>query len=406
MPFDVEKIRGEFPILSRPLPGGRRLAYLDNGATSQKPRCVIDRLSRFYAEENANIHRGLHHLSAEATTNYESAREYLSSELGLSDDFALVFTRGATEAINLVAHGLRGELKEGDEIIITLMEHHANFVPWQRLAEETGARLRFVPVAEDGQLDFQVWEGAFNERTRVAAFTHVSNALGTINPVARMVAFARERDVVTLVDGAQSAPHGPVDVGGLGCDFFTFSGHKTYGPDGVGVLAGRRELLDRFAPYQSGGDMIDRVSVEGTTYRESPERFEAGTPHIAGVLGLESAFRFLADIDWEGAHEHERELLHRATEGLESIGGVRIWGTAPEKAPIISFTMDDAHPQDIATILDNTGVAVRTGHHCCMPLMTHYGITGTARASFTFYNDFDDVDALIRGVEKVRSLFS
>ncbi|MEQ1841675.1 MAG: SufS family cysteine desulfurase, partial [Verrucomicrobiales bacterium] len=401
-----EKIRGDFPILSRILPGGRRLTYLDNGATSQKPQVVINRLTRFFTQENANIHRGLHHLSAEATTNYEAARHTIAQALRLPADSALVFTRGATESINLVAYGLAAELRTGDEIIITLMEHHANFVPWQVLSQKSGATLRFVGIRDNGELDLDEWKAAFNAKTRVAAFTQVSNALGTVNPAREMAAFARERDVITLVDGAQAVPHGPVDLTALDCDFFAFSGHKVFGPDGIGVLAGKAEILNRFPPFQSGGDMIDKVTVAGTTYREAPERFEAGTPHISGTLGLATAFEYLATIDWEAAHQHETRLLVEATERLKAIGGVKIIGEAPGKAPIISFIMADAHPQDIATILDQVGVAIRTGHHCAQPLMTHLGITGTARASFAFYNNHDDVEALIEGMLKVKKLFS
>lgn len=406
MAFDVETIRADFPILSRPLPGGRRLAYLDNGATSQKPACVIERIHDFFARENANIHRGLHYLSAQATTHYEEARATIAAALNIQADSTLVFTRGATESINLVTHGLAGQLREGDEAVVTLMEHHANFVPWQILAELTGVKLRFVPVRDNGELDLKAWESAFNNRTRVAAFTHVSNSLGTINPVAEMIAFCRGRGVLSLVDGAQSVPHGPVDLTALDPDFFVFSGHKVYGPDGIGVLVGKTALLNSFRPYQSGGDMIDLVSVEGTTFRGAPERFEAGTPHISGALGLAEAFRYLSGIDWNAARAHENSLLEEVTERLKSFGGIRIWGEAPRKAAIISFTMEEAHPQDIATILDQDGVAVRTGHHCTQPLMTHLGITGTVRASFAFYNNREDIDALFTGLHKVKKIFS
>lgn len=405
MAFDVESIRKDFPIFSRPLPGGRRLAYLDNGATSQKPRQVIDRLNHFLSYENSNIHRGLHHLSAEATNCFEESRRFIGESLRIAEDSVVVFTRGTTESINLVTHGLESELNEGDEIVITLMEHHANFVPWQILAEKTGSRLRFVPVRDNGELDLGAWKEALTSRTRVAAFTHVSNVLGTVNPVKEMTALAREREVLTLVDGAQSVPHGPVDVSDLDCDFFVFSGHKVYGPDGIGVLVGKKEILDRFSPYQSGGDMIDRVAVEGTTFRESPERFEAGTPNISAVIGLGEAFRYMGNIDWKGVEEHENRLLEEVTEGLREIGGVRILGEAPGKVSLVSFVMEEAHPQDIATILDNMGVAVRSGHHCAQPLMSHLGIVGSARAAFALYNNREDVEALLEGVRKVNDLF-
>ena len=405
MAFDVETVRRDFPIFSRPLPGGRRLAYLDNGATSQKPRQVLDRLNHFLSFENSNIHRGMHYLSAEATNCYEESRTFIAESLGVPGDSVVVFTRGTTESINLVTHGLASELNQGDEIVVTLMEHHANFVPWQILAEKTGARLRFVPVRDSGELDLDAWRDSLTPATRVAAFTHVSNVLGTVNPVKEMTAMARDRGVLTLVDGAQSVPHGPVDVAGLGCDFFVFSGHKVYGPDGIGVLVGKKEILDRFPPYQSGGDMIDRVAVEGTTFREAPERFEAGTPNISGVIGLAEAFRYMAAIDWKGVAAHEDQLLEAATEGLREIGGVRILGEAAGKVSLISFVMEEAHPQDIATILDNMGVAVRSGHHCAQPLMKHLGIVGSARAAFAFYNNSEDVEALIEGVRKVKKLF-
>ncbi|MDF1755646.1 MAG: SufS family cysteine desulfurase [Verrucomicrobiales bacterium] len=406
MAFDVEKIRGDFPVLSRVLPNGRQLAYLDNGATSQKPAAVINRLTKFYSEENANIHRGLHHLSAEATFNFENARTAIATYLKTPKDCDLIFTRGTTEAINLIAHGLASELNEGDEIVITLMEHHANFVPWQLLALKTGAKVRYANVKDNGELDLDDWKASFNSRTKVASFTQVSNALGTVNPAKEMAAFCRERNVISVVDGAQAVPHGPVDLGDLDCDFYAFSGHKVFGPDGVGVLVGNSEILNRFPPYQSGGDMIDRVAIEGTTFQKAPERFEAGTPNISATIGLAAAFQYLSELDWIGAHEHETALLTEATERLKAVGGIKIWGEAPVKASVISFTMDEAHPQDIATILDNVGVAIRTGHHCAMPLMTHFGIKGTARASFAFYNNRDDIDALIEGMGKVKRLFA
>ena len=406
MAFDVEKIRAEFPILSQPLPDGRRLAYLDNGATAQKPKLVIDRLAKFLGSENANIHRGIHHLSSEATVAYEQARASIGEFLQIDKDQVVIFTSGTTESINLVAHGLSYQLEEGDEVVLTLMEHHANFVPWQLLEKRHGIKLRFAPVLENGELDLDGWKACFNKRTRLATFTAVSNALGTVNPVAEMVQFAREREVLTLVDGAQQLPHGPVDVGSMGADFYVFSGHKTFGPDGVGVLVGKRALMDTMEPYQSGGDMIDKVAVEGTTFREAPERFEAGTPNISAAIGLAAAFEYLSGIDWQAAKQHEQQLLQMATEGFHELGGIRIWGTAPNKEAVLSFTMEEAHPQDIATILDNVGVAVRTGHHCAQPLMTQFGITGTARASFAFYNNEADVQALLVGLEKVHRLFA
>lgn len=404
--FDVDRVRGEFPILAKSLPNGKGLVYLDNGATSQKPQCVIDRITKFYQSENSNIHRGLHHLSAEATMAYEAARVSVGDYLQISKDQVVVFTRGTTESINLVANGLSFSLKSGDEIIVTLMEHHANFVPWQLLESRMGIKLRFVPVLENGELDQDAWRNAFNKNTKLATFTAVSNALGTVNPVREMVDFAKERGVLTLVDGAQEMPHKRINLAELDADFYTFSGHKVFGPDGIGVLVGNRQLLNEMPPYQGGGDMIDQVSVDGTTFREAPERFEAGTPNISATIGLGAAIEFLSQLDWQAAHQHEQHLLKLATTGMESIQGLKIWGTAPGKEAVISFTMEDAHPQDIATILDNLGVAVRTGHHCAQPLMNHFGITGTARASFAFYNNEADVTALIEGLKKVQSMFA
>ena len=406
MSFDVERIRSDFPILSRELPGGKRLAYLDNGATSQKPRPVIERITRFFEEENANIHRGLHHLSAEATTHFEQARESISHALNLPAGSDLIFTRGTTESINLAAHGLEARLGDGDEIIITLMEHHANFVPWQILAEKTGAKLKFAEVKDNGELDLEHWKSCFSPAAKVAAFAGVSNALGTIHPAVEMCRFCRERGVVSLVDGAQKLPHGPADLAELDCDFFAFSGHKMFGPDGIGVLAGRSELLNQFPPYQSGGDMIETVAVEGSVFRESPDRFEAGTPHISGAIALAAAFDYLAGLDWPAVAKHEEDLLNETRNRLDDFGGVTIWGNAAQQAPIVSFTMEEAHPQDVATVLDQVGVAVRTGHHCAQPLMTRLGITGTVRASFALYNNREDIEALLAGLHKVRQLFS
>lgn len=406
MAFDVETVRATFPILSRTLPNGRELAYFDSGATAQKPQCVIDRITEFYQSENSNIHRGIHFLSSQATVAYEAAREAIGNYLQIGEDQVVVFTSGTTESVNLVAHGLSFSLKAGDEIIVTLMEHHANFVPWQLLASRIGVTLRFVPVLENGELDMIAWQQAFNENTKLAAFTAVSNVLGTVNPIHEMVDFAKQRGVLTLVDGAQEMPHKRVNLAELGADFYTFSGHKVFGPDGIGVLVGYRQQLSEMEPYQGGGDMIDQVSVKGTTFREAPERFEAGTPNIAAAIGLGAAVEYLSQLDWQGAHAHEQQLLKLATEAMQSIEGLKIWGTVPQKEAVISFTMTDAHPQDIATILDNVGVAIRTGHHCAQPLMEHFGITGTARASIAFYNNEADVQALIEGLKKVQSLFT
>jgi cysteine desulfurase/selenocysteine lyase len=402
--FDPEKLRADFPILSREV-DGKALAYLDNGATSQKPQCVIDLVDHFYESGNANIHRGVHYLSRTATEAYESARETIKKALNTPDSQELIFVRGATEAINLVTNGLEEKLCEGDEIILTIMEHHANFVPWQVLAERKGLKLHFIGLNEDGSLDLDAWKAAFTSRTKVAAFTHISNVLGTINPVTEMTAFAHGQGALVLVDGAQALPHGPADLTEIGADFYVFSGHKVFAPDGIGVLAGSREILNSFRPYQSGGDMIDRVSTTGTTFRDAPGRFEAGTPNISGALGLAEAFRYLGEIDWLAAAKHEKKLADLATGELESLGDVRFFGTTENKTAIISFLYDIAHPHDIATILDTEGVAVRDGHHCAQPLMDYLDVSATVRASFAFYNNESDVEAFARGMHKVKRFF-
>ncbi len=402
--FDLESIRADFPILSREV-DGKPLSYLDNGATSQKPKSVLDAVDRFYREENANIHRGVHFLSRKATDAYEESREVIKKSLHLPESHELIFVRGATEGINLVTHGLSFELTEGDEIILTVMEHHANFVPWQILAEKNGLKIHYVGLTENGVLDLEEWKSKFNDRTKVASFTHISNVLGTVNPVTEMVAFAKERGVKTLVDGAQSLPHGPVDLSEIGSDFYVFSGHKIYGPDGIGVLCGPRDLLNAFPPYQSGGDMIVRVSINGTTYRDVPERFEAGTPNISGAIGLAEAFRYMEQIDWTAARAHEHSLAQRATEELEALGDITIYGKSEGKAPIVSFLYKPAHPHDVGTILDTEGVAIRVGHHCAQPLMEYLKVPATARASFTFYNNDAEVDAFLMAMKKVAKYF-
>ncbi|MDA7926570.1 SufS family cysteine desulfurase [Verrucomicrobiales bacterium] len=402
--FDLESIRADFPILSREV-DGKPLSYLDNGATSQKPKSVLDAVDRFYREENANIHRGVHFLSRKATDAYEESREVIKKSLHLPESHELIFVRGATEGINLVTHGLSFELTEGDEIILTVMEHHANFVPWQILAEKNGLKIHYVGLTENGVLDLEEWKSKFNDRTKVASFTHISNVLGTVNPVTEMVDFAKERGVKTLVDGAQSLPHGPVDLSEIGSDFYVFSGHKIYGPDGIGVLCGPRDLLNAFPPYQSGGDMIVRVSINGTTYRDVPERFEAGTPNISGAIGLAEAFRYMEQIDWTAARAHEHSLAQRATEELEALGDITIYGKSEGKAPIVSFLYKPAHPHDVGTILDTEGVAIRVGHHCAQPLMEYLKVPATARASFTFYNNDAEVDAFLMAMKKVAKYF-
>ncbi|MEM8954941.1 MAG: cysteine desulfurase [Verrucomicrobiota bacterium] len=405
MSFDVEQVRRDFPILEESVQG-EKLVYLDNAATTQKPRVVIDRVSRFYQSENANIHRGVHYLSMHATGEYDEARARVARAIGASDTGEVIFVRGATEGINLVARSYGASvLGEGDEILVTEMEHHANIVPWQMLAEETGARVVVAPVSESGELLMEEFAHLLSERVKIVAFTAVSNALGTVNPVAEMTRLAKRVGAAVLVDGSQAVPHLAVEVESLGCDFYVFSGHKVYGPDGIGVLWGKRELLDRMAPYQGGGDMIERVSFDGTTFRGIPERFEAGTPNISGAIGLGEAFWYLESLDGEGWRGHEEQLVAMATARLEAIPGVRIMGRAGEKVGVVSFLMEGVHPHDIGTILDTEGVAIRAGHHCAQPLMARYGLSGTARASFAFYNTEAEVEALVRGVEKVRGLF-
>ncbi len=401
--FDVAAVRREFPILGTSV-HGRPLVYLDNAATSQKPLAVIRRLERFYAEENANVHRGVHRLSEQATSAYEAARAVAARFLGLADPRGCVFVRGATEGINLVADSWgRAHLRPGDEILVTHLEHHANIVPWQLAAERSGARVVVAPVTPRGEVDLDAFRALLSPRTKMAAFAHVSNALGTVNPAAEMTRLAKAAGAAVLVDGCQSAAHFGVDVPSLGCDFFVFSGHKTFGPTGVGVLWGRPELLDSMPPYQSGGDMIRKVDFDGTTFREAPERFEAGTPNISGVLGLAAALEYFMPIR-EAAHAHEQALLAAATERLRAVPGLTVVGEAAEKVAVLSFNLKGAHPHDIGTLLDADGVAVRTGHHCCMPLMKGLGLAGTVRASFAFYNTMEEVDALVRAVERARKM--
>jgi cysteine desulfurase/selenocysteine lyase len=403
--FDVATVRKDFPILGRSV-RGHPLTYLDNAATSQKPLAVIKALERYYSEQNANVHRGVHLLSEEATTAYEAARASVAKFLGLKDTRGCVFVRGATEGINLVAECWgRTHLKAGDEILLTHLEHHANIVPWQVIAERTGAKVVVTPVTARGEIDLVAFKGLLSSRTKLVAFAHVSNALGTVNPAAEMTRLAKAAGAVVLIDGCQSAAHFKVDVPALGCDFYAFSGHKTFGPTGIGVLWGRPELLDAMPPYQFGGDMIRKVDFAGTTFREAPERFEAGTPDIAGAIGLGVALEYFMPIQ-AAAHAHEQALLAAATERLKAIKGLTIVGEAPEKVAVISFNIEGGHPHDIGTLLDADGIAIRTGHHCCMPLMKHYGLSGTARASFAFYNTLEEVDRLAVSLEKARKMMA
>jgi len=399
--WNVERIRADFPVLHQTV-NGKPLVYLDNGASSQVPQIVIDRGSTYLEQEHSNIHRGVHYLSQKATTAYEGAREKVKRFLNARDAKECIFVRGATEGINLVMHGYgRKFIGAGDEIIISAMEHHANIVPWQMLCEEKGAHLRVIPMNDAGELQLDAYEALLNERTRFVAVTHVSNALGTINPVHEIIDRAHKYGVPVLLDGAQSAPHMPIDVQALDCDFFAFSGHKIYAPTGSGVVYGKAELLEVMNPFQGGGDMIKTVTFEKTTYAELPNKMEAGTPAIASQIGLGAALDYLNTIDREAAAAHEAELLRYATEKLSAIEGVRIIGTAREKASVLSFIIDDIHPHDIGTILDLEGIAIRAGHHCAQPVMQRFSLSATARASFAFYNTKDDVDALVNGIHKV-----
>jgi cysteine desulfurase / selenocysteine lyase len=404
--LDVNRLRKDFPILSRRV-RGKPLIYLDNAATSQKPRVVIEAVSRFYGSENANIHRGVHYLSELATVAYEATRERVARFLNAPSPRDIVFTRGTTEAINLVAQSWgRSTLRPGDEILITGMEHHSNIVPWQLVAGQTGARVRAVPITDAGELDLEAFDRLLTDRTRVLAMVHVSNALGTVNPVHELLAKARARGVVTLVDGAQSAPHLPVDVQAIGCDFYAFSGHKLFGPTGVGVLYGRAALLERMPPWQGGGDMIESVTLEQTTFAPPPARFEAGTPAIAEVIGLGAALDYVETVGRAAIGAWEEELLAYATEQLRELDGVRLIGTAREKVGVLSFAIDGVHPHDVGAVLDDEGIAIRAGHHCAQPVMLRFGVPATARASFAFYNTREEVDALVRAVGRVRAVFA
>ena len=403
--FDVAKIRADFPILSRSA-RGKRLVYLDNAATTQKPQAVIDRIVRYYTQENSNVHRGVHYLSEIATIEFENARGVVQRFLNAKDIKEIVFTRGTTEAINLVAQSWgRANVREGDEILITALEHHSNIVPWQMLCEEKGAKLRVAPVNEAGELILEELAALLNPRVKLVACNHGSNALGTINPVKRIVELAHANGSLVLVDGAQGVPHLRVDVQDLGADFYAFSGHKVYGPTGIGVLYGRQELLEAMPPWQGGGDMILSVSYEKTTYNALPYKFEAGTPNIEGVIGLAAALEYVDGIGLDAIAAHEHDLLLYATKRLLEIEGLRIIGTAAEKAAVISFVLDGVHPHDIGTVLDQEGVAVRTGHHCAQPIMMRFNVPATGRASFGLYNTREEADALVSALHKVIEVF-
>jgi len=403
--FDVERIRADFPILQEKI-RGHQLVYLDNAATSQKPKLVIDAIVRYYEHDNANIHRGVHYLSERATEEYERARKTVQSFLGASRSSEIIFVRNATEAINLVAQTYgRTHVGSGDDVLITAMEHHSNIVPWQLLCEEKHAKLRVAPINDHGELILDEFERLLSPRTRIVAVGHVSNALGSLNPVATIAEIAHARNIPVLVDGAQAAPRLPINVQEIDCDFYAFSGHKAYGPTGIGVLYGKASLLEAMPPYQGGGDMISSVTFEKTIYNKVPHKFEAGTPDMSGAVGLRAAIEYLNHIGMKNIASYEHELLTYATETVSNLPGVRLVGTAREKAGVLSFVMEDIHPHDIGTILDQEGIAIRTGHHCAQPVMERFGVDATARASFALYNTKDEIDLLVRGIQKVREVF-
>ena len=403
--YDLAKIRADFPILAERV-HGHPLVYLDNAATSQKPQQVIDAIYRYYQHENSNIHRGVHFLSERATEDYERARAKVQAFLNAAHASEIIFVRGATEGINLVAgtYG-RTHVRAGDEVLITAMEHHSNIVPWQALCEEKGARLRVAPINDRGELLVEEFAKLLGPRTKLVALAHVSNALGTINPVGRLIAQAHQQNIPVLLDGAQAAPHLHVDVQALDCDFYVFSSHKVYGPTGTGVLYGKSALLEAMPPYQYGGDMISSVTFEKTLYNKLPHKFEAGTPHVAGVIGLGAALDYLEGLGIEKVAEHEHDLLEYASAEVSRISGVRLIGTAAEKTGALSFVVEGVHAHDVGTVLDQQGIAIRTGHHCAQPVMARFDVPATARASFGLYNTLEEVDALVEGIHKVREVF-
>lgn len=404
--LDLHAIRNDFPILDQQV-NGHPLVYLDNAATSQKPVQVIDAVANYYRKDNANVHRGVHRLSQRATDAYEGAREKVRGFVNAKSDKEIIFVRGATEAINLVAQSfVRPQLQAGDEVLISHMEHHANIVPWQMLCEQTGAKLIVIPMNLQGELDLSTFDDLLTTKTKIMAIGHVSNALGTINPVKEMIVKAHAKNIPVLVDGAQAVPHMAVDVQDLDCDFYVFSGHKMFAPTGIGVLYGKQDLLEDMPPWQGGGDMILSVSFGHTQYNELPYKFEAGTPNISGAIGLGAAIDYMQDLGIANLAQHEHDLLIAATEKISAIEGVRIIGTAKEKASVLSFMIEGVHPHDVGTIFDQQGVAIRTGHHCAQPVMQFFGIPATARASFAFYNTMDEIYDLVAGIKKVQELFA
>ena len=404
MNFPIDKIRSDFPILKRSN-RGKPLAYLDNAASSQKPQSVIDSISRFYETTNSNVHRGIYQLAEDAENEYRLAREYIADWFSVTPD-ELIFTRGTTEALNLVAHSFGSHnLAKGEQVILSEMEHHANIVPWQLICERVGAEIVVAPILPDGTLDRKVLSSLLeNPKSKILSVCQVSNTLGTENPLSDLIPEAKANNVRVVVDGAQSTPHQQIDLSKLDCDFFAFSGHKTYGPMGIGVLFGKKELLPKMPPFLGGGDMIETVSFDGTTYAPTPQRFEAGTPNVADAIGLAEAFRYLSGIDMNSASRHEAHLLESARQGLQSIDGFVEHGTDKNKAPVLSFSIKDVHPHDLATLLDGEGIAIRTGHHCCQPLMKRLGVEATARASFAMYNTLEEAERLVAAVRKAVSI--
>ena len=405
-PYDVEKIRRDFPILQQKI-HGKPLVYLDNAATTQKPQSVIDALVNYYCEDNSNVHRGVHLLSERATAAYENSRSVVQHFINAAEPSEIIFVRGTTEAINLVAQTYgRRHVGPGDEVIISALEHHSNIVPWQMLCEEKGARLRVVPINDRGELILEEYEKFLGPKTKLFSVSHISNALGTLNPLRQIIASAHRYNVPVLIDGAQAVPRIPVDVRDLDCDFYAFSSHKLYGPTGLGILYGKAKLLDAMPPYQGGGDMISSVTFEKTTYNKLPHKFEAGTPHVAGAIGLAAAIEYVSRLGMENIATYEHDLLTYATDVVSQIPGIRLIGTAREKAGVLSFVLDPIHPHDIGTILDQEGIAIRTGHHCAQPVMQRFGVPATARASFGLYNTRAEVDALAAGLQKVKEVFA
>lgn len=403
--FNINAVRTDFPILSREV-YGKPLVYLDNGATTQKPLCVLDAMRDEYLNVNANVHRGVHYLSQQATEQHEAARETVRRFINARSTSEIIFTRGTTESMNLVASSFtEAFMHEGDEVIISEMEHHSNIVPWQLMAAKRGIAIRIIPVNDSGELDIEAYRQLFTERTRLVSVTHVSNVLGTINPIVEIIAIAHENNVPVMVDGAQSTPHLAIDVQALDCDFFAFSGHKVYGPTGIGVLYGKEEWLDRMPPYQGGGEMIEHVSFEKTTFERLPLKFEAGTPDYIATVGLATALDYVNTLGMDNIRAHEQALTRHCIEQLSTIEGMRLIGTAQEKDAVVSFLVGNIHPLDMGTLLDRLGIAVRTGHHCAQPLMDRFGILGTVRASFALYNTLDEVDALVEGVRRVSKMF-